>query len=198
MTIKEVILVEGKYDRQALENIIDATIIETGGFQIFEKPEQCFLLRRLAEKRGLVILTDSDRAGFIIRNHICGMVDKKYIKNAYIPNISGKERRKKTPSKEGFLGVEGMTPEIILQALKIAGVNIDSNESEKKANSCQKAITKADLYEDGLCGAENSVKRRISFLNDLNLPCRLSNKKLLEVLNILFTYDEYKKLIYKL
>ena len=193
MKIKEVIIVEGKYDRQALENIVDATIIETGGFHIFNQSQQTSFLRQLAEKRGICIFTDSDRAGFAIRNHICGSIDKKYIKNAYIPNLIGKERRKKIPSKEGMLGVEGMNPETLLNALRIAGVSINTDDITEPIQF-RKQITKADLYESGLCGAENSVERRIVFLKKLNLPNRLSTSKLLEVLNILYTYDEYKML----
>ncbi|MDF2685841.1 MAG: hypothetical protein K0S55_1022 [Clostridia bacterium] len=193
MKIKEVIIVEGKYDRQALENIVDATILETGGFRIFKQAEQTSFLRQLAEKRGIVILTDSDRAGFAIRNHICGSIDKKYIKNAYVPNLNGKERRKKSPSKEGILGVEGMSPEILVNALIRAGVNINNNDSEKNTEIQKtRKITKADLYEDGLCGRDNSVEKRISLLKKLNLPSNLSATKFLDVLNILYTYDEYR------
>jgi ribonuclease M5 len=195
MKIAEVIIVEGKYDRQALENIVDATIMETGGFRIFKQSEQALVFRQLAEKRGIVILTDSDRAGFAIRNHICGAVDKKYIKNAYIPNLNGKEKRKKSPSKEGILGVEGMSPKILRNALIRAGVTIIDNNQENNIIKKNRPITKADLYEDGLCGGDNSVEKRIDLFKKLNLPRNLSATKLLEVLNILYNYDEYKEYI---
>lgn len=188
--VDEVIVVEGEYDRKTLENIVDATIVATDGFRIFKNPEMMEMLGRLAEKRGIVILTDSDRAGFLIRNRILSCVDKRYVKNAYIPDIPGKEKRKAKPSKEGFLGVEGMDPETICRALRQAGVTAGEGPE-----TCGRKITKSDLYEDGLFGTENSTEKRMRLIKKMGLPARLSSNKLLEVLNIISDYDEYKRMI---
>lgn len=187
--INEVIIVEGKYDKIKLKSIIDGTILETDGFSIYKNREKFNLIRQIAEKRGIIILTDSDRAGFQIRSYLCGGIDGKYIKNAYIPDIKGKEKRKRSFSKEGFLGVEGVTPEIIINALKTAGALLD------KENVEQRKITKADFYEDGLSGSENSVALRRELLNKLCLPAAMPSGRLIEVLNILISFDEYKKTV---
>ena len=189
--INEVIVVEGEYDRKTLENIVDATVIATDGFRIFNDRELISMLSRLAKERGLVILTDSDRAGFAIRNRIISSIDNKYIKNAYIPDIPGKEKRKDKPSKEGFLGVEGMSAEVIKEALKRAGVSACGGNDEV----CRRRITKADLYEDGLFGTDNSAEKRARLISSLGLPRRLSANKLLEVLNIMTTFEEYKGIV---
>ncbi|MBQ6809666.1 MAG: DUF4093 domain-containing protein [Clostridia bacterium] len=191
--INEVIVVEGKSDKIKLERLVDAVIIETGGFRIFKDDEMRNMLRDLAEKRGLIILTDSDSAGFAIRNAIKGSVDPKFIKNAYISEVKGKERRKRNPSKEGLLGVEGVSDEEIFNALRRAGVNLEKKSSEKRENI--KKITKIDMFEDGFSGSSNSVERRKKLEQELNLPTHLSTNKLIEVLNILLTYEEYKNLI---
>ena len=190
--INEVIIVEGKSDKIKLERLVDTVIIETGGFRIFKDTEMRNMIRDLAEKRGIIILTDSDSAGFAIRNAIKGSVDSQYIKNAYISEIKGKERRKRNPSKEGLLGVEGVSDEEILSALKRAGINLDETAETKEETD---KITKIDLFEDGFTGGTNSSERRKCLEQKLNLPTHLSTNKLVEVLNILLTYEEYKSLV---
>ena len=195
ITLNEVIVVEGKSDKIKLERLIDAVIIETGGFRIFKDTELRNMLKDLAEKRGLIILTDSDSAGFAIRNAIRGSVDSKYIKNAYISEVKGKERRKRNPSKEGLLGVEGVSDEEIFNALRRAGVNPDGNETKTEEPS--RKITKTDLFEDGFTGGANSSEKRKKLEQALNLPTHLSTNKLIEILNILLTYEEYKDMVNK-
>ncbi len=194
--INEVIVVEGKSDKIKLERLVDAVIIETGGFRIFKNTELRNMLKDLAEKRGLIILTDSDSAGFAIRNAIKSSVDPKFIKNAYISEVKGKERRKRNPSKEGLLGVEGVTDEEIFNSLRRAGVNL--NEIKEKNTESTQKITKTDLFEDGFTGGQNSSERRKKLEKQLNLPTHLSTNKLLEVLNVLLTYEEYKDLVNKI
>ena len=191
--INEVIIVEGKSDKIKLERLVDAVIIETGGFRIFKDTEMRNMIRDLAEKRGIIILTDSDSAGFSIRNAIKGSVDPKYIKNAYISEIKGKERRKRNPSKEGLLGVEGVSDEEILNALKRAGIKLDDVADTKEEN--KRSITKTDLFEDGFTGGANSSDRRKTLEQKLRLPTHLSTNKLIEVLNVLLTYEEYKEIV---
>lgn len=183
--VKEVIVVEGRYDKNALSQLIDGTIIETHGFGIFSDKERLALLRRLAEKRGLLILTDSDGAGFMIRNFLKGAIDPKLVKHAYIPDISGKERRKQSPSKEGKLGVEGMRPEVILMALERAGVRTVEGTPNREA-----PLVTADLYAMGLSGGTESAEKRKKLLKKLNLPEKLSARAMLEVLNALYTRVE--------
>lgn len=183
--IKEVIVVEGRYDRNMLLQVVDATVVETGGFSVFNDREKLNFLRRLAEKRGLILLTDSDGAGFVIRNYLKGALPKEHIKQAYIPDMPGKERRKRKPGKEGKLGVEGMSPQVLLEALRRSGATFgDETLSPPPA-----PITKADLLERGLIGP-GSVTRRQALLRELSLPAHLTPNALLEALNILFTPDE--------
>lgn len=186
--IKEIIIVEGKYDAMAVKRSCDATVIETNGFGIFKNKQTASFIAKSAKERGIIILTDSDRAGFVIRRYLESSIEKKYIKNAYIPAIQGKERRKKIASKEGSLGVEGMNSDIILKALQRAGA------TESK-NSTGRLITKADLYEDGLCGRENSVAKKRALLKKLDLPENLSTTKFLEAANVFLGYEVYKKMI---
>lgn len=183
--IKEVIVVEGRYDKNTLSQLIDGTIIETQGFGIFSNKEKLALLRRLAEKRGLLVLTDSDGAGFVIRNFLKGAIDPKLVKHAYIPDISGKERRKQSASKEGKLGVEGMRPEVLLAALERAGVLTEGQTSTREA-----PLVTADLYALGLSGGKESAEKRKKLLKKLNLPEKLSARAMLEVLNALYTRAE--------
>ena len=185
--VNEVIVVEGRYDKNTLSQIIDGTIIETQGFGIFSDKEKLNLLRRLAEKRGLLVLTDSDGAGFVIRNYLKGAIDPKYVKHAYVPDILGKEKRKSTPSKEGKLGVEGMSREVIESALTRAGISM----GEADEDNCRQEITKADLFELGLSGGEGSSQKRHSLLTRLQLPEKLSTNALIDVLNALMTRDEF-------
>ncbi|PKM74166.1 MAG: DUF4093 domain-containing protein [Firmicutes bacterium HGW-Firmicutes-16] len=190
ISVKEVIIVEGRYDKNTLSQIIDGTIIETEGFGIFSDRQKLALFRRLAETRGLVVLTDSDGAGFVIRNFLKGAIDPKYIKHAYIPDIVGKERRKSIPSKEGKLGVEGMSREVIETALKNAGVSINEVAGAEPAE----LITKTDLFEVGLSGGKDSNAKRLALLKKLNLPAKLSPNAMLDVLNVLMTREEFLKL----
>lgn len=184
--ISEVIVVEGRYDKNTLSQLVDAVIIETSGFGIFNDKQKQMLLRKMAQKRGLVVMTDSDGAGFVIRNFIKGAVDPKLVKHAYIPDIAGKEKRKSKASKEGLLGVEGMRPEIILEALKRAGATIDGEACEAEAR-----ISKADLYAKGLTGKENSALLRKALLKKLELPEKLSTDSMLQVLNALMSREEF-------
>lgn len=193
--IKEAVIVEGKYDKIKLSSLIDGLIIETGGFQIFSDKEKIELLRRLADTRGLLILTDSDSAGFLIRNHIQSCIPKEKIRHAYIPDLYGKEKRKLHPSKEGKLGVEGIDPEILLESIRRSGASAieEAGSSEEK-----RKITKLDLYEDGFSGGADSSKKRQVLLRELGLPERLTAKALVPVLNSLVNYEEYQKVVKKI
>ncbi len=174
--IKEVIVVEGKYDSATIRKYVDTLVLETGGFRIFKDPELLNMIKVFAEKRGLVILTDSDSAGLVIRNKILSVVDKKYIKNAYIPDIEGVERRKRTPSKEGLIGVEGMSEDIIIKALRNSGATFEN------ANTQRTVLSKSDFYELGLSGRKNSAQKRQELQKSLGLPKYLSANKLFEIL----------------
>lgn len=185
--IKEVIVVEGRYDKNTLSQVVDAVIIETGGFGIFNDREKRSLLKKLAESRGLIIMTDSDAAGFMIRNHLKGCIAPELVKHAYIPDVYGKERRKSAPSREGKLGVEGMKPQVILEALKRAGATFESGRS-----AADKArISKADLYKKGLSGGENSAALRKKLLKMLELPEHLTAQGLLDVLNATMSREDF-------
>lgn len=186
--IKEAVVVEGRYDAARLRQVVDTVIVETDGFGIFHQPETMALLRRLANTIGLIVLTDSDSAGFVIRDRISGSLPKETVKHAYIPEVLGKERRKSAPSKEGLLGVEGQENEVIFTALLQAGATVDGATSFEKTPSF---LTKARLYQDGLTGSENSATRRKRLLKKLGLPQKLSTNRLLEVCNALLTEEEY-------
>ena len=186
--VESVIVVEGKYDKIRLENIIDGTIISTDGFGIFKNKELLNLLRRLADTKGLIILTDSDSAGFMIRSFLCGAIDNSKVKHVYIPEIFGKEKRKAKASAEGLLGVEGINDEIIENAFKKAGIL-----NSKSQGGCRK-IEKIDLYELGFVGKNDSEAKRKALLKALELPSKLSSNRLLEVLNILYSYEEFIKI----
>ena len=195
--LKEVVVVEGRYDKNTLSQILEATIIETHGFGIFSDKELLSMLRRLAETRGLVVMTDSDGAGFMIRNHLKGAIDPQYVKHAYIPDVLGKEKRKSSPSREGKLGVEGMTREVILQALSRAGVAFDETEnsiSRRFSPPESEPITKTDLYELGLSGGSGSAEKRQMLIKQLGLPERLTSNALLEVLNALMKREDFFEL----
>lgn len=193
--INEAIVVEGKYDKIKLSSIVDGLIIETNGFRIFKDKEKINLLRNLAKKRGILIFTDSDSAGFLIRNYISSIIPKENIKHAYIPDIYGKEKRKYNYSKEGKLGVEGIPKKIIEKSLKDAGVIFKETELVKKN---KREITKIDLYDYGLSGRDNSFELRKAFLKQLNLPEHLSVNSLVKVLNCSLTYEEFEIEIKKL
>lgn len=183
--IKQTVIVEGRYDKIKLSGIIDAPIIETSGFGIFKDKEMQRLIRTLSEKTGIVVLTDSDSAGFKIRSFIGSTVDPKNVFNAYIPDIFGKEKRKAEPSKEGKLGVEGVSEEIIVEALEKAGVFCE------KVTEPERPITKHDLYELGFSGKTDSAEKRQRLLKMYNLPSRLSANSLVKVLNCITTYDRF-------
>lgn len=186
-SVREVIVVEGRYDKNTLSQVVDAVIIETSGFGIFNDAEKRKLLQTMAEARGLIVLTDSDGAGFVIRNYIKGCVDPKLVKHAYIPDIYGKERRKSAPSREGKLGVEGMKPQVLLDALIRAGATFDDEENKKTAPR----ISKADMYARGLSGREGSAEKRASLIKQLGLPERLTADGLLDVLNATMSREKF-------
>lgn len=186
-SVKEVIVVEGRYDKNTLSQVVDAVIIETSGFGIFNDAQKQKLLRTMAQARGLVVLTDSDGAGFVIRNFIKGCVDPACVKHAYIPDVYGKERRKAAPSKEGKLGVEGMRPQVLLDALVRAGATVDARPAAESAAR----ITKADMYKCGLSGGTGSREKRAALIKRLDLPEKLSADALLDVLNAIMTREEF-------
>ena len=192
LKIREAIVVEGRYDKNTLSQLVDTLILTTEGFGIFRDREKAAMLRRIAQQRGIIILTDSDGAGFVIRNHLKGILPPEQIKQAYIPDLPGKERRKRAPGKEGKLGVEGMSPEVLEQALRNAGAIILGESAEETP---RRHITRLDLYRDGLSGGENSAARRQKLLRQLELPEHLSAKALPEVLDTLLSYEEYEALV---
>ena len=192
--IKQAIVVEGRYDKNTLSQIVDAPILETSGFGIMKDKQQLKLLRRVAQTRGLILFTDSDGAGFVIRNYLKGAIEPKYLLHAYIPDIPGKERRKSAPGKEGKLGVEGMTPQVILDSLRKAGATILGEESQRSAGN----ITKQDMMEIGLSGGANSSILRGKLLKKLDLPEHMSANALLQALNLLYTLDELREILSRL
>ena len=191
-SVEEVILVEGRYDKNALSQVVDAVILETGGFGIFKDKQKQALLRKLAAQRGLIVLTDPDGAGFVIRNFIKGCVPPEQIKQAYVPDLYGKEKRKSSPSKEGKLGVEGMRPQVLLQALERAGAHF--RDGAEAAFQTQK-ISKADLFRCGLSGGKGSREKRAKLLERLELPERLTADGLLDVLNAMMSREDFFSLM---
>ncbi|SFP11441.1 ribonuclease M5 [Oscillibacter sp. PC13] len=186
--IREVIVVEGRYDKNTLAQVVDATVVTLGGFAVFNNKEKLAFLRRLAQERGLIVLTDSDGAGFVIRSYLKGALPKERVKQAYIPDIYGKERRKRTPGKEGKLGVEGMRPDVLLEALRRAGATFEDETAEDRQ---KELITKADLFELGLTGTADSASRRRALLRQLDLPEHLTPNGLLEALNLLYDRNSF-------
>ena len=190
LKIKEAIVVEGRYDKNTLSQIVDAPILETSGFVIFKDNEQMSLLRRVAERRGLIVFTDSDGAGFVIRNHIKSAIPGKYLKHAYIPDVYGKEKRKTAPGKEGKLGVEGLPPEILIDSLRRAGATIEGEDSPGN-----KGITKQNLMALGLSGGANAGAKRQKLLKRLGLPERMSANAMLQALNLLCSPEELNAIL---
>ena len=188
--IKEAIVVEGRYDKNTLCQIVDAPVLETSGFGIFKDKKQMDLLRKVAKVRGLIVFTDADGAGFVIRNHIKSAIPSQYLKHAYTPDIMGKERRKASPGKEGKLGVEGMRPEVIIDALRKAGATIEGED----VPSCQQ-ITKQDLMELGLSGGADASTKRLALLKKLDLPEHMSANAMLQALNLLYSLEELTEII---
>jgi len=193
LRIREAIVVEGRYDKNTLSQLVDTVILTTSGFGIFKNGEQVALLRRLAAERGLIVLTDSDGAGFVIRNYLKGAIPPEQVKHAYIPDIKGKERRKAAPGREGKLGVEGMRPAVLEQALRRAGATF--LEERKPAAPGRQAITKADLFALGLSGGAGAAERRTALLRKLELPEHMSANAMLEVLNILYSLEELRQAV---
>lgn len=189
--IKEVIVVEGRYDKNTLSQVVDATVVTLGGFAVFNDREKLAFLRRLALERGLIVLTDSDGAGFVIRNYLKGALPRDQVKQAYIPDIHGKEQRKRAPGKEGKLGVEGMRPQVLLESLCRAGATFLDEEDQSTAP--KEPITKADLFALGLTGGTGSAARRQALLRQLDLPEHLTPNALLEALNLLYTREAFLK-----
>lgn len=191
--IREAIVVEGRYDKNTLSQIVDAPILETSGFGIFKDKKQMALLRQVAEKRGLIVFTDPDGAGFVIRNHIKSAIPARFLKHAYIPDVMGKERRKRAPGKEGKLGVEGMRPEVIIDVLRKAGATVEGENCP-----ASRGITKQDLVELGLSGGTNSAEKRLVLLKKLDLPEHMSANAMLQALNLLYDLDELQGLLKRL
>lgn len=191
LRLKQAVIVEGKYDKIKLSGILDTIIIETDGFGVFKDKEKQRFIRRLAEERGIIIMTDSDSAGFVIRSFLSGIIRPEKITNVYIPDILGKEKRKAAPSKEGKLGVEGMKTEVILEALRKAGVTFEESTSSVP----RRVVTKTDLFEDGLNGTANSAQKRQKLLEALELPVHMSANAMLKSINAFMTYEDYKQAV---
>ncbi len=194
LPIREAIVVEGRYDKAALAGVVDTLILDTAGFGVFRDGEKLALLRRLAEKRGLIVLTDPDGAGFVIRNYLKGAIPKGQVKHAYVPDVYGKERRKRAPGKEGKLGVEGMSPDVLRQAVLNAGATVLYGDAPERAAG---NLTPADLFALGLSGTADAAERRGELLKRLGLPERMSAKALLAALNTLYTPGELEELFGK-
>ncbi len=191
LRVREVIVVEGRYDKNTLLQVVDATVLETRGFGIMRDKALLGLLRRAAQERGLLVMTDSDGAGFVIRNFLKGAIPPEQVKHAYIPDVLGKERRKTTPGKEGKLGVEGMRPEILLEVLRRAGATF----LEETTAGPRGEITKADLFELGLSGGSDSAARRLTLMKKLGLPEHMSANALLQALNLMTSRAELIRLL---
>ena len=188
VSILEAIVVEGRYDKNALAQIVDTPIFVTDGFRIFHDPRQLALLRAAAEKRGLIVFTDADGAGLVIRNYLKGAIDGRYLKHAYTPAIMGKERRKAAPGRAGLLGVEGMNPETLIDALRRAGATFQEGAAARQG------LTKQDLMALGLSGGPNSAEKRRALAQKLGLPENLSSNALLQALDLLMSREELAKL----
>ena len=189
--IHEAIVVEGRYDKNALSQIVDAPILETAGFSVMKDKDRLMLLRRVAQVRGLIIFTDSDGAGFVIRNYLKSAIPVSQLKHAYIPDIYGKERRKKNPGKEGKIGVEGMPPNVIIDCLRRAGATFETDVTA----SADGKITKQDLADLGLSGGKDSSAKRKMLLNKLGFPEHMSCNAMLQALNLLYSLEQLKELL---
>lgn len=189
--IREAIVVEGRYDKNTLSQIVDAPILQTSGFGIMKDRKMLELLRRTAKQRGLIVFTDSDGAGFVIRNYLKGAIPGQYLKHAYIPDVYGKEKRKALPGKEGKLGVEGMTPQVILDALCAAGATIDGQSAQRTCGG----ISKQDLFQLGLSGCAGSDRRRKKLLEKLGMPEHMSANAMLQAINLLYTLEELTEIM---
>ena len=190
--IKEAIVVEGKYDKIKLSSVVDAVIITTNGFSVIKDKEKLEIIRFFAKNKGIIILTDSDSAGFKIRNFLKGAISDGKITNVYIPDIFGKEKRKAAPSKEGKIGVEGIDTQILLEAFRKAGVISNEADSEREP------VTKLDLFEAGLSGGNNSAEKRSELLKYLGMPELMTTNAMLEIINTMMSRDEFMKITAKL
>lgn len=193
LRLREAVIVEGKYDKIRLSELIATPIIETGGFRVFKDKEKQKLIRSIAQRRGILVMTDVDSAGFVIRNFLRGIVPEEQIRHAYIPTVEGKERRKAQPSKEGILGVEGLDKELLAQAIRSSGAHI-----EGEANASVAPITKGDFYDYGLTGSEHSAEYRTMILQSLGLPKYLTTNAMIAALNCLFTKEEFENYLLQL
>lgn len=192
MRIQEAIVVEGRYDKATLSGVVDTLILDTAGFGVFKDGERLALLRKLAAKRGLIVLTDPDGAGFVIRNYLKGAIPKGQLKHAYVPDVYGKEKRKRAPGKEGKLGVEGMPRSVLREAILRSGATVLDGSAPARE---QGDLTPADLFALGLSGRPDSAERRADLLRKLELPERMSAKALLAALNALYTPDELESIL---
>ena len=188
--IKQAIVVEGRYDKNTLSQVVDAPVFQTDGFAIMHDKQQLDLLRKVAQKRGLIVFTDSDGAGFVIRNKLKSAIPGQYLLHAYIPDIYGKERRKAAPGKEGKLGVEGMTPQVLIDCLVRAGATVEGEAPISR----EQEITKMDMVYTGLSGSPNSSEKRKKLIKRLEFPEHMSSNALLQALNMLYTKDEFYRL----
>lgn len=193
--LREVLVVEGRYDQIRLSSVVDALIVPLDGFGVFRDPQKLHMLRELAATRGLIVLTDSDGAGFVIRDYLSGSIPQGQLKHAYIPAIPGKERRKASPGKEGLLGVEGMSATVLLDALRRAGATF---EDEKEAPETDRWMTKQRLYQDGLVGQENSAARRRALLRLWDFPEKISANRLVELMNVSKTPQQYEDALHQI
>ena len=189
--ISQAIVVEGRYDKNTLSQVVDAPILETSGFGIMHDPQKLTLLRRVAKTRGLIVFTDSDGAGFVIRNYLKSVIEPQYLLHAYIPDVYGKEKRKAAPGKEGKLGVEGMSPEVIIDCLRRAGATFENGETVERTAE----ITKTDLYFMGLSGGADSKAKRQALLKMLDFPEHMSTNAMLQALNLLYTKEQLRGLV---
>ncbi|MDR1330382.1 MAG: DUF4093 domain-containing protein [Oscillospiraceae bacterium] len=185
--VREIIVVEGRYDKNAVAQAVDALIVETRGFGTFSDPEIVSMLRRLGEKRGIIVMTDGDGAGFLIRGHLESALMGLEVKHAYVPDIEGREKRRRKPSKAGLLGVEGMSSEIIINSLRQCGASFEGERADPE----RARVTKTDFYELGLTGARDSVARRARLLTRLGLPALMKTNALLRAVNALFSREEF-------
>ena len=193
LNLKEAVIVEGKYDKIRLQSVIKSPIITLNGFRVFKDKEAQLLIRNVAKTRGILVMTDVDSAGFVLRNFLSGITDKSTIKHCYIPTVFGKEKRKKEPSKEGKLGVEGINAQELVNAILKSGATIEGYE----ARQTSREITKADFYDFGLCGKENSALLRKTVMERLSLPTYLSTNAMISAVNCLYTYEEFNNLLNK-
>ena len=198
--LQETVIVEGRYDKIQLSGLIESPIIETGGFRVFKDKEKQRLIRKVAQRRGILVMTDVDYAGFVIRNFLRGIVDSENILHAYIPTVKGKEKRKPEASKEGILGVEGIDRDKLLDSIRQSGAHIlnDHESLGEKRSSLRSEITKMDFFDYGLNGCENAAQHREEVLSSLGLPKYLTVNAMVAAINCLFTKDEFENYLIKL